>query len=312
MKINKPWTPNEVTFLIAEYSKGIKQQRISRALGRSLGSVHNKITELIASGNIHQAIGKSNYTDALPEKFILQDEKKHTDFLKIHGNTINISDVHIPFWHRDLFDKVIKVAKKFKIQNLIINGDFLNMDSFSRWVSGFSGQTDTLRELDTANYFLIQALKTFKKIYLTSGNHEDRLFKTLKGQIPQSYFLRMINDEIGKRIIVSDYAYCHVNDIWLIGHPSSFSDRGGQTPSEIADVTDMNVILGHNHQFGIQTSRNGKHVGIDHGCSCDPIQIEYYSKGVTKGRRWQPGFSMIYNNKGYAFSYNFSDWKFWL
>lgn len=312
----RDWTPQEVTYLIREFNKNVQIAKIAQVLGRTSGSVTNKLSEMAGNGLIER---RKHAPDkfAMPGEFIPSDEKNYDDFITIKGDTMNCSDIHIPFWHKELTRNMFAVAKKFKIKTLIINGDFLNLDSFSRWVTGFRGQTDTMRELKTAACYLQESLKIFKKIYLTTGNHEDRLFRQLEGQIPHSYFMKMISDNVGtqdedKPIVVSDYPFCYVNDCWMVGHPKNYSDRGGNTPSDLADVYDMNVITGHNHQLGIQTSKNGKHVGIDHGVSADPVKIEYYNKTLSKSRRWQPGFSMILNNKGYLFSLYHTDWKHWL
>ena len=305
------WDPSEITYLISEYGSGVKLTKIARALGRSKASCHSKVCELKVEGTIPSGREREFHNDD-PNKFTPAPERKFTDFIKVYGDVICISDVHIPFWHRKLFEYVLAIAVKFKIKTLIINGDFLNLDSFSRWVSGFKGKEDTMLELKTASFFLIKALKVFSKIYITQGNHEDRLLRQLEGQIPNSVWFRMLHEEVGKRIIVSDYPYIQVNDSWKIVHPKNYGGIGGKIPSEIADCEGMNIISGHNHQFGIAVSKNGKYVGIDHGCSCDPEQIEYYNYSVTTGRKWQPGFSMIRNNKGYAFSLNHTDWDFWL
>lgn len=308
----QPWTPREVTFLIQQRANNASAPSIAKALGRSLASINDKVRHLISDGQVSKLSGaQCRKTIDIVSQFVVPEEPKFDGYLRLEGDFISVSDVHVPFWKVELFEKLFLVAEKFKIPRLIINGDFLNMDAFSHYTGGFKGLDNMEKEFTKADYVLAKCLNVFKEVVITMGNHEERLFKQLLGQVNPERFFRMLHTEIGKRVKVSNYPYCFVGDKWLVGHPRNYSDRGGTTPADLADVFNRNVICGHNHQFGVQTSKNGKHIGIDQGCACDPLKVEYNMKSLTKFRRWQNGFTMVRNNAPYLFNLKFTDWEFW-
>jgi len=303
------WQTDEVNFLINAYNTGATYSAIAKALGRRLASITYKVKELTATGRIvNKGSGKRGSNKDLYFKPI--EQEKFTSYLEVKGDVICMSDVHTPFWSKDILKYALAIAKKFKVSKLILNGDWLNLDSFSRWTTGFRGRKNTEIELLSASYYLIQCLKVFDRIYITSGNHEDRLLKMMEGQLEQHTFFKMItNDE---RVTVSPYPFCTVNGTWKVVHPKNYGDRGGHVPTDLADKYDSNIISGHNHQWGVQASRNGRFVGADQGMAGDPEKIEYHQKNITKNRAWQQGFSMIYRNHLYLFNLKFTDWDFWL
>ena len=121
-----------------------------------------------------------------------------------------------------------------------------------------------------------------------------------------------IHKEMGKRIKVSDYPYCEVDEKIRIVHPANYSGEGGKIPTALCSKFEKNIISGHNHQVGIQTSLSGKYWGMDHGWSGDEKKIEYYKMQINTSRTWQNGFSMVKNGKPYLFPLKFTDWDYWL
>ncbi len=301
---HKEWNDGEVVVLQSMWEQGYTVPQIARKFGRTMDSVKRKVVRLEFEGKLgHKAVTRAGEPLSL---------KRYTDHLKLSGDIITISDVHVPFWHRGLFDKMYGIAKKFKIPTLGINGDFLNLDSFSHWVTGFRGVEATESEFESASYVLLKALEVFDKIYITQGNHEDRLMKILQGQVTAKRFFRMINDQIGKRIIVDDYPFFDVGKDYRVVHPQQYSGMGGRTPAKLADKLQKHIISGHNHHWGIQFSQNGKWMGIDQGMGGDPEMINYHAMSVTTNPEWQNGFTMIKDNFPYVFNLNMSDWKYWL
>jgi len=317
--MKKPWTPQEVTFLIRERANGVRNAAIARELQRPLASVENKARHLVSAGHMSNASGTRGFLQTV-NKYEPPEEPNFDGFLELQGDFISVSDVHVPFWKIELFERLFSVARKFKIKLLIINGDFLNMDAFSRWPTANKGRDHMETEFTKADYVLGKCLKVFDKIVITMGNHEERLFKSLLGQINPERFFKMLHTEISTtkhpkknaKVQVSDYPYCIVNGKWLVGHPAGFSGRGGSMPADIADKYEMNVILGHNHQYGVQMSLSGKYQGIDQGMGADGLKVEYSQKSLNKYRTWQNGFTMVKNNYAYPFNLRFTDWDFWL
>lgn len=321
MAINqKIWTQAEIDYLIKYRADGFTHSVIAKKLGRSRNSVSIKAQDLVSKGSIEPRDYKTlNARIGEVAQLGIEDTRNFNEFFRFNGDFISVSDVHVPFYNKTLLEYILRLGKKFKIHYLVINGDFLNLDSFSRFATGFKGEDNTEKEFTTADQYLAKCLQVFNRVIITQGNHEERLFKNLLGQVRHSRFFRMFNTEITaelndkkRRVSVSGYTYCIVNNTWLVGHPESYSDRGGQTPADLADKYNYNVICGHNHQFGVQMSKNGKYIGIDQGMGADELKIEYVNRYLAKNRKWQNGFTMVRNNYPYVFNLRFTDWNYWL
>lgn len=313
--VYKFWDGQETNYLINSYNDFVLAKEIAKKLGRNVGSVERKIRTLESNGQI-MSRGRGNYGRSIAKDFTPTPEPSYIEDLHIEGDAIICSDTHVPFWNEKLFGYMFKIAKKFlpnKKRQLILDGDFINLDSFSRWITGFRGRENTEREMNIATYVLDKCLEVFDKIYWIQGNHEDRLMAQLGGQISAKRFLRMFTTaKQEKHIVFSDYPFCTLNKTYKIVHPKNYGDRGGQVPADLADKYDCHIISGHNHQFGMQLSKNGKWIGADHGMSGDPEKIEYHQKNITRNRTWQIGFSMVKNNYLYLFNLYQTDWNFWL
>lgn len=308
------WEPDETLYLIDQYNAGVMIAPIAIELGRNIGSLSRKLDDLAVRGTVTRRDNTHIGLRAVIRRFE-PPTREYNECLYLTGDAMSLSDSHLPYHSESVFAHAIAIGKKYlkKPRQLILNGDFLNLDGFSKYVTGYRGLKNTMQELNCATRMLKRLLETFDKIYWSQGNHEDRLLTQLGGSITASTFLKMITTaEIERHVIFSDYPYVILNDTWRITHPKNYSGRGGQVPSAIADINDMNVVGGHTHAWGMQTSVNGKHLAIDQGLSADPVKLEYHAKGETTNRAWNQGFTLYLNNHAYLFSERFTDWNFWL
>ena len=309
----KPWSANDEYALIEFFNQGAALGHIAKAMGRTLASVSEKTRQL-------RSIGWIRYHEPAKEKIEVQklhdaylSDQVHEDFLKVTGDAITASDWHVPFQSKPLIAYLIKIAEKFKIKKLIINGDFFNMDSFSSWVNKIRGHDWTQFELRQAAQMFTLLLDTFETIYITKGNHEDRFIKVVEGQLGMKDIVRMVSDaKAEKRLIGSDYDYCLLNNSYLVIHPKTYGGQGGKVPAEVAAIKHKHVISGHNHLWGIQFSKDGKYMGIDQGMAGDPKKIDYHQTSVSTAPAWQNGFTMIKDNYPYLFNLKMTDWSWWL
>lgn len=307
-----------MTRLIDLRTKGFTQDYIAKSLGKTVSSVSWKVKDLIGRGVLERLPDwKGNGRKIIEYAPVPSELPDFNTFFRIESDFMSVSDVHCPYWHEGLFAHLIRVGKLSKIKNLIINGDFLNFDPFSHYTTGNRGLKVTELEWNSAAGLLARLLAQFEKIYIVAGNHEARLFKHLNGQVPMNRFFKMLHGAIrfdSSRVHVSDYSYMDAvsgDRLWKIIHPITYGDRGGTVPTDLCDKYEANIISGHNHQWGVQMSKNGKYMGIDQGCACDPLKIEYAQMNLTKFRTWQNGFTMVKNGFPTLFNLQFTDWLKW-
>lgn len=309
------YTKEEDDYIIAQYKNGVAMSPIARALKRSFNSVKARLEALSCCGAIERK-GKGSAGNNMSEPFSREETPDYNKFFRITGDAISVSDAHVPYWHRQLFEYIFAIGKKFLPKGkriLIFNGDLLNLDSFSRWVTGSRGVSYTEQELNSCTNLLRKCLTVFDKIYWTVGNHENRLHTQMGGNVQAERFLKMITTaEIEKKVEFSSYPYSILNGKIRITHPKNYGGTGGAVPTKLADKHNMNVVGGHNHNWGWQASYNGKNWGLDQGMGGDPEKLEYHQKNDTTNRTWQIGFTLYLNSYAYPFNLNFTDFNFWL
>jgi len=132
----KEWTSEEVTFLIDHIKRGYSRASIAQSLDRTFASINTKVTNLQSLGILERLgpgeIGKHRL--AVDVKLETVDFPVYNDAFRVDvQDFIAFSDVHTPFWHKGLFQKMFPIAEKFKIKTAFIIGDFLNLDTFSNF-----------------------------------------------------------------------------------------------------------------------------------------------------------------------------------
>ena len=96
-----------------------------------------------------------------------------------------MADLHIPYTRYDLlFDELVKIAKNKSPKILILGGDTLNVDLFSRFINANELVSLPSEEIETAQKMLNILGKIFDNVIFIKGNHEVRIEKFLLRIIP--------------------------------------------------------------------------------------------------------------------------------
>lgn len=241
--------------------------------------------------------------------------RKLTAWLRLSGDFMISSDWHVPHFSADMAEKYFAIAKRFGIQQQIIVGDFVNLDSLSDWDK--VDHEDTWKREQAAASRLIEHFgKAFDLTYWIMGNHEVRWMRKLAFQTDLPDFAAQLIDKakVGTELICSNYAYAVINDEWRLTHPKSYSRNGGTVPFELTSKYEQSVIGAHGHHVGVRLGRNNKRVGIDIGGMFDVERIGYVMREDSNHPMWNGGFAMLRNNCCYLFTDNplLTDWDFWL
>jgi UDP-2,3-diacylglucosamine pyrophosphatase LpxH len=226
----------------------------------------------------------------------------------------------MPYHNAELADKLISVAKKFKIKKHIIVGDFSDQNLARQMLcQNADGREKTRENLEQS--FLLMAegintmLKWFDEIYLITGNHDLYLLKILQGNIKMERFYKMIGvplDEFNKRFFITNHPFCAVNDTWHLTHPSTYSRIPMTVARSISTKYRKSVMSAHGHQFGLSTDISGRDICIDTGGLFDYKRMSYKWLSDTTHPQWVGGFWILHKNIPYGFSELTTDWEFWL
>jgi hypothetical protein len=90
--------------------------------------------------------------------------------------TVVIADLHVPYHDRLAWSAALGLIKSIKPDRVVINGDFLDLESLSRHPKSTPDLAKLAAELYAGNLALdeIQAASGSAEVYLLEGNHEAR------------------------------------------------------------------------------------------------------------------------------------------
>lgn len=226
----------------------------------------------------------------------------------IADKAIVLGDAEIPDHDPEMFDLALRIGEKRGIETLILNGDFVALDSFSSFPADAPKQIPFKEELNMAIESVHVFARQFKRILWISGNHERRLSHRINGQISLSYFLNNIGG-----LDYTEYSYCELSsagtDI-LVCHPINYRRVKLSLATEIAAIKLKCIIAGHTHHLAMGWDRSGKYWVVDGGFCRDQSKTRYKSMRITTHPEWNPGFVLV--ESGYPFLVTKDSAKLWL
>jgi predicted phosphodiesterase len=281
--------------------------------------------------SIEPAWAQDEISDDYEEAFsrmesLKQDAIKSTAYLYKHVGrpkeeatikVVSISDMHIPFQHDAVMEDMI--AKHSDADILVINGDFLELYSVSSWPKNKSVMLR--KEYEQGLKVLKRLSEIFPKIYMTKGNHEDRLQRYFTSNVDPSISF-MTDPDILQRLS-KGYDFNEEGDLvkkhnfnnvfyrkghlsWYVQigrcvfvHPSGGSGVPMRTAIKATDYLLSRtlefdaVCCAHTHQIG-QIIYNNKLL-IEQGCACVPLEYESTSKMAYRPQSF--GYAVIMMNK---------------
>jgi hypothetical protein len=256
----------------------------------------------------------NQYTSAIVARLFPEvltfDQEPH-----LTGDWMLTADWHIPFVHTENFEYMLKFADHFKIRKLLVIGDFLDQQAFSKFFD--MAKVPWQVEKETARDVLNYLIQWFDEIVMLMGNHELRYLKALsKASIPggdwRDVWDMILHGVNTNKIKITFYPKATINDSWLVCHPSTYRKLAESLPRELATIEHKNVITTHAHLSSQGFDPSGKLRTVSLGMMGDPKKIGYKNLRVTAHYKWRIEFGMLFRNYYYGFPYGHTDYEFWL
>lgn len=233
---------------------------------------------------------------------------------ELKGDWVIASDWHVPYYSPNWVELMMLTAHKMEVDQLLIPGDFFDQRSFAHHLPSAHEQKDGDWELGICGEVLEQVCKCFKRVVLTAGNHDLRIFRMLLGDISFQTTIRMILENKQDNLLISEYPYSIINPVkakvggkmeyidgWRITHPKNYSVITGRVATNLCNKYSMNVLVAHGHHSGRVQSLNGRYTCGDTGGMFDLLKQQYVMYTDTTHPVWNNGFWIIKNNRGYMF-----------
>lgn len=207
-------------------------------------------------------------------------------------------DVHFPYHDKAAVRAFLKYLSSRPFTEVIIHGDLVDFEAFSRFLKDPRSISNPQRELDMAHDFLLEIEKRTPKAkhVFGYGNHEERLDKLLMKNAPSLLQLdcldlkELLGIQKGWHIIQPNHFY-KVEDLVVyhgIHYATTTTNR-----RNISKFGGLSVVQGHSHRLSQNFVRSfhGIHSACEAGCLCD-LDPPYCSQPD-----WQHGFATFENGQ---------------
>ncbi len=231
-------------------------------------------------------------------------------------------DFHIPCHDSALIDYMISVCKDFNIKKLAIDGDFLDCDNLSIFVSNTESNVNKTitwqGEKVEGQKIMTRLLEWFDDIYICAGNHENRIVALTGGK---EGFLEIIHDIMPENITIADYrkrVHATIDDHmflnheyideygekqiqeWMLCHPKNFSILPLRVARALSAKYGKNIHMAHGHNLLQGRDISGKFICIEGGGLFDREAMEYTCRTTTYPMM-RSGFFILKNGETLKF-----------
>ena len=234
-----------------------------------------------------------------------------------------ISDIHFgfmknqrtneldPFHDREALDIILQVVSDMQPDEIIINGDLLDLANFSdKFIRLPEFYFTTQPSLIEAGWFLSQLRKLSPEATITyvMGNHTARIEKMLITHFMSAYDLRPVNNmelpvmSIENLLGLKDLDIAVVDEYWInenlkAVHGDIVRNGNGETVKTILKNSRYSTVSGHTHRLELITkSVEGKkgrelYSASSFGCLC---RLDGITPGSSKDSNWSQGFGLVH------------------
>jgi hypothetical protein len=204
-----------------------------------------------------------------------------------------ICDTHSPNYNAKMFDRLLQVCEKYKINHIVHAGDFFDGESFSYWPGLTEDPASFAAEIKASKKIVNTLLGHFPEIHFFMGTHDLRFWRMLSSQGKKETFTTPFDLLESEKIKVSRYHYCDINGEWRITHPKNTVKVGGLPAIRMSAKFMRSVVFAHGHWMGMVRDPSGKHWLCAPGCMVDPRRIAYKNLMDTSHDEWVPGFMIV-------------------
>lgn len=258
---------------------------------------------------------RTNCTPPVPSELRLIGPEDREHFVTVTGNTLITSDWHIPHHSRALFERLLIVAKRLGVKQLIINGDFLNEDAFSKW-RYHPFNVGWMAEKAAAREVILRLCETFDRIYYILDNHDRRILAMHErpSEFTEEDLLKILETETSRGKIRASiyYHYVILNGIWRITSPKEYRRIKLSLPTRLAQLYHMNIISGGDHLFAMGVDDSAQYVIANNACMVNPKEVPYINVQDSTFPHWLPGFYAVIDDVLYPFILHDRLWPRWI
>lgn len=212
-----------------------------------------------------------------------------------------VPDVHVPYEDKAAVALMMKAAKGFKPDHVVLLGDVIDCYSVSSHSKDPNRAMKLVEEVDATKDFLddIKGLGAKNNVFI-AGNHCDRLQRYLQDKAPELYNIVSIPKILELKEKGFKYVpYKHSYKLGKLNFTHDTGTAGRFAHYKSLDAFQSNIIIGHTHRLGyiVEGNANGeRHLAAMFGWLGDVNEVDYMHK-IKAIRDWTLGFGIGYLDK---------------
>jgi hypothetical protein len=210
------------------------------------------------------------------------------------------ADWHHPLANYNLVNSFIDHAVDIGATSwLLVAGDWFNIDALSAFDSKDEANAGLTQEMYASNTTMEKLLQVFDRVYLSWGNHDARVHKSLGYKVPFSRAMRMMfadmDSTLFEKVTLSNLDHVFIdtpNGPYMVCHPKNYNSAPLSTARRLASKELCHVITGHSHHTAVGHDPSGTFVCAEIGGFFDAEKTQYLQR-TTTFPKWQNGYGFI-------------------
>jgi len=285
--------------------QGTTQEQHARELGIPYEIYKARFYRAMANRRFEKINRPDLFDWSLPVEWVLDWE----DFMVVGDVQLPTTDYDFAMLPAYIAAKQLKSPRR-----LIIAGDLFNFDGFSQY-ENLIKLPSIEHEFEAARNVIGLWSITFDEIYMVIGNHEERLLKTLQGQVQVQDIMSIVNAQlpIGKvKATVRDALRVKTSQgMYLVAHGGSYRKNPLSVANEIAQKEQAHVILHHEHHAAMGMDIYNRYFVVNNGGLFDRDKMAYVMLKTKAMASMSQAFTMVRRGYPYLFG-KWTDWAMWL
>lgn len=239
--------------------EGLSYKELEKLTGRT----NNALRKLVHRAGVGRQTKKLPMPTPRPFKY---------DREKIYDRILQITDTHLPFGHPDNWEFLKLVKKIFKPDLVVHTGDVFDFQAYNRFCvnpdlpGAFGEELQAKKDIE-------ELTKIFPVMYITEGNHDERVSrKTMEAGVSSS-FVKSLSEVF------------EMSDGWQWRDDWTFNTKNSyvhfthfKSKNCLMASKNMGMSLGQGHYHGVYEIRSwsnpvGMYYGVTAGCLFDKDSV---------------------------------------
>ncbi len=216
----------------------------------------------------------------------------------VDGPIIVTADWHHPLTDYALVNQLIDQAEEIGARNLLVAGDWWNLDSVSDYDNKHK-EAGLATELRYGTATMEKLTEVFDRIYFTWGNHDNRFTKLLRYELDFVRTMRLLFGDIAG-VVVDRVEFSNLDHMvihtpsgpYRVSHPAQYSAVPLSNPRRQASKYLMHALSGHTHHFAFGYDVSGKYIAAELGGLHRKDATKYLQR-TTNFPHWNQGYAIL-------------------